>query len=127
MAIANMLWWVTHDGQQYATALNYVPLPQKIVTKDEIKIKSMKCGSRRAIQVPMANNLSSGAGTEVTPALRSGETSTASWKRALCSSRKTVQRAMKGRGNAASKRTGGTRRHTTQPGLGDHAIRQETD
>jgi phosphate transport system substrate-binding protein len=45
MAIANTLWWVTHDGQQYATALNYVPLPQNIVTKDEVKIKSMMCGS----------------------------------------------------------------------------------
>jgi phosphate transport system substrate-binding protein len=45
MAIANTLWWVTHDGQQYATALNYVPLPQNIVTKDEVKIKLMKCGS----------------------------------------------------------------------------------
>jgi len=45
MATANMLWWVTHAGQQYATALNYVPLPQNIVTLDEAKIKSMKCGS----------------------------------------------------------------------------------
>ncbi len=44
-ADANMLWWVTHDGQQYATPLNYVPLPQNIVTKDEVKIKSMTCGS----------------------------------------------------------------------------------
>ena len=38
-ATANMLWWVTHDGQQYATALSYVPLPPSIVTKDEVKIK----------------------------------------------------------------------------------------
>src|SRR5713101_1004861 len=45
MAIANMLWWVIHDGQQYATALNYVPLPQNIVTKGEVQIKSMKCVS----------------------------------------------------------------------------------
>src|SRR6266568_1944628 len=45
MAIADTLWWVIHDGQQYATALNYVPLPQNIVTKGEVQIKSMKCGS----------------------------------------------------------------------------------
>ncbi len=45
IAIANTLWWVIHDGQQYATALNYVPLPQNIVTKGEVQIKSMKCGS----------------------------------------------------------------------------------
>ena len=43
-AIANMLWWMAHDGQQYSTALNYVPLPQTIVTKDETQIKSMTCG-----------------------------------------------------------------------------------
>ncbi len=43
-AIANMLWWMVHDGQQYSTALNYVPLPNTIVTKDETQIKSMTCG-----------------------------------------------------------------------------------
>ena len=42
MAIANMLWWVIHDGQQYSTALGYVPLPQNIVTLSEAQIKSMK-------------------------------------------------------------------------------------
>jgi len=43
-AIANMMWWMTHDGQQYSTALTYVPLPAAIVTKDEAQIKSMTCG-----------------------------------------------------------------------------------
>ncbi len=43
-AIANMLWWMVHDGQQYSMALNYVPLPQTIVTKDETQIKTMTCG-----------------------------------------------------------------------------------
>ena len=45
MAIANMLWWVIHDGQQYSTPLGYVPLPANIVTLSEAQIKSMKCGS----------------------------------------------------------------------------------
>ncbi len=44
-AVANMAWWVTHDGQQYSTPLNYVPLPQTLVTQDEAKIKSIMCGS----------------------------------------------------------------------------------
>ncbi len=43
-AVANMLWWMTHQGQQYSTALSYVPLPSTIVTKDEAQIKSMTCG-----------------------------------------------------------------------------------
>ena len=40
MAIANMAWWVIHDGQQYAAALSYVPLPQNIVAKGAAQIKS---------------------------------------------------------------------------------------
>lgn len=44
-AVANMLWWMTHDGQQYAAPLKYVPLPATIVTKDEAQIKAMKCGN----------------------------------------------------------------------------------
>jgi len=45
-AVANMLWWLTHQGQQYSTALSYVPLPSGIVTKDEAQIKSMTCGGK---------------------------------------------------------------------------------
>ncbi|HEV2580967.1 MAG TPA: phosphate ABC transporter substrate-binding protein PstS [Ktedonobacteraceae bacterium] len=44
-AVANLLWWMTHEGQQYATALDYVPLPSTIVTLDEGQIKSMTCGT----------------------------------------------------------------------------------
>ena len=44
-AVANLAWWMTHQGQQYATALSYVPLPDNIVTRGEAKIKSMTCGS----------------------------------------------------------------------------------
>jgi phosphate transport system substrate-binding protein len=44
-AIANMLWWMIHDGQKYSTPLNYVPLPDAIVSKGEAQIKSMTCGS----------------------------------------------------------------------------------
>ena len=47
-AIANLLWWMTHQGQQFATPLNYVPLPDTIVAKDEAQIKSMTCGSSNA-------------------------------------------------------------------------------
>ena len=47
-ALANMLWWMTHEGQQYSTALDYVPLPSTIVTKDEAQIKTMTCGSSNA-------------------------------------------------------------------------------
>ncbi len=44
-AVANMLWWITHDGQQYSAPLKYAPLPDSIVSKDEAQIKAMQCGS----------------------------------------------------------------------------------
>ena len=44
-AVANLLWWMTHDGQQYSSSLSYVPLGPSIVTKDEAQIKSLTCGS----------------------------------------------------------------------------------
>jgi len=34
-ALAKFLWWVVHDGQQYAPGLIYVPLPKNIVSADE--------------------------------------------------------------------------------------------
>jgi len=43
-AVANMLWWMTHQGQSYSTALSYVPLPANIVAKDEAQIKQLTCG-----------------------------------------------------------------------------------
>ena len=43
-ALVNLLWWMVHSGQQYSTALTYVPLPAAIVTKSEAQIKAMKCG-----------------------------------------------------------------------------------
>ena len=43
-AVANMLWWMTHQGQSYSTPLSYVPLPANIVAKDEAQIKQLTCG-----------------------------------------------------------------------------------
>ncbi len=43
-AIANMLWWMVHTGQQYSTPINYVALSPSITSKDEAQIKSMMCG-----------------------------------------------------------------------------------
>jgi phosphate transport system substrate-binding protein len=49
-AIAQTVWWMVHDGQQYATPLSYVPLPANIVAKDEAQIKAMKCGNAACYQ-----------------------------------------------------------------------------
>jgi phosphate transport system substrate-binding protein len=39
--LAKFLWWAIHDGQQYAPALIYAPLPQNIVSADEQLLKSI--------------------------------------------------------------------------------------
>ena len=41
-ALVNALWWAIHDGQQYATALDYAPLSSTAVAKAENEIKSIK-------------------------------------------------------------------------------------
>ena len=41
-ALAKMLWWGVHDGQQYAAALNYAALSPSAVTNAENEILSMK-------------------------------------------------------------------------------------
>jgi len=40
-ALAKFLWWAIHDGQQYSTALIYVPLPQNVVAADEQLLMSL--------------------------------------------------------------------------------------
>lgn len=39
--LADYLWYMVHDGQSFAPALAYVPLPANIVSIDESSIKSM--------------------------------------------------------------------------------------
>lgn len=40
-ALARLLWWMTHDGQQLAPKLNYAPLHPSAVAKAEKLIRSM--------------------------------------------------------------------------------------
>ena len=49
-AIANTLWWMTHQGQQYAAAIFYAALSPSITTLDEGQIKSIMCGTKACYQ-----------------------------------------------------------------------------
>ena len=40
-ALVDVMWWAIHDGQQYATPLDYAPLPQDAVKKAEAEIRSI--------------------------------------------------------------------------------------
>jgi phosphate transport system substrate-binding protein len=44
-AIANLLWWMIHDGQSYAEPLHYAQLPAIMVAKSEMQIRSLICGN----------------------------------------------------------------------------------
>ncbi len=41
-AVAETAWYITHQGQKLGPGLNYVTLPQSVVSKDEQEIKSME-------------------------------------------------------------------------------------
>jgi len=43
-ALKWFLWWATHDGQAYASALSYVPLPQNVVEIDGASIAMIHYG-----------------------------------------------------------------------------------
>ena len=40
-ALVSFLWWIIHDGQNAASTLQYVPLPNAVVTLDETTIHSI--------------------------------------------------------------------------------------
>ena len=49
-ALAQMAWYVTHDGQKLAPDQNYVQLPDNVVKLDEDKIKKFQAGGQSCYQ-----------------------------------------------------------------------------
>jgi phosphate transport system substrate-binding protein len=45
-ALVDFLWWGIHDGEKYATALQYAPLPAEIVKRAEAKINAITSGGK---------------------------------------------------------------------------------
>jgi phosphate transport system substrate-binding protein len=50
-ALANFLWWATHDGQKLAGPLDYAPLPKAVVTKVEAALKSLTVQGKAVLAV----------------------------------------------------------------------------
>lgn len=46
-ALASLLWWMVHQGQQYAESLSYAPLPSTMVSRDEAQIRRLTCGDNQ--------------------------------------------------------------------------------
>jgi phosphate transport system substrate-binding protein len=47
-ALTRMLWWGSHDAQQYNAELGYAPLPVEVIKKGEDMIKSITVGGQPA-------------------------------------------------------------------------------
>jgi phosphate transport system substrate-binding protein len=45
-----LLWWVTHEGQQYAEALSYAKLPKAVVDKAEVIMRSVTFGGASVLK-----------------------------------------------------------------------------
>jgi phosphate transport system substrate-binding protein len=43
-ALAQFLWWATHDGQRFAAPLSYAPLPDTVTSKVEAKLRTLRSG-----------------------------------------------------------------------------------
>ncbi len=48
-ALANLLWWLIHDGQKFAKDLSYAPLPDPVVRKGEEKLRSVTVDGKPAL------------------------------------------------------------------------------
>jgi len=48
-AIAKYLWWSLHDGQKFAQTLDYAPLPSKVVTQVEGRLKELSSGGKKLL------------------------------------------------------------------------------
>ncbi len=44
--LVNLVWWMIHDGQQYAKPLNYAPLPEAAEKVADNILKSVKYGDQ---------------------------------------------------------------------------------
>lgn len=44
-ALANLFWWMIHDGQQFSEPLHYAALPDTMVARSAAQIRLMTCGS----------------------------------------------------------------------------------
>ncbi len=48
-ALAQFIWWAVHDGQRFAAALDYAPLPSGVVAQVEGVLKRLRAGGKPAL------------------------------------------------------------------------------
>ena len=48
-ALAKYVWWGVHDGQKFAKDLDYAPIPAKVLTKVEARLKELRSGDKKLL------------------------------------------------------------------------------
>jgi phosphate transport system substrate-binding protein len=48
-ALAKFVWWALHDGQSFSKDLDYAPLPAKVLTKLEARLKELRSGDKKLL------------------------------------------------------------------------------
>lgn len=48
-ALAKYLWWGLHDGQKFSKDLDYAPIPAKVLSKVEARLKELRCGDKKLL------------------------------------------------------------------------------
>jgi phosphate transport system substrate-binding protein len=48
-ALAKYVWWGLHDGQKFSKDLDYAPLPGKVLTKVEARLKELRSGDKKLL------------------------------------------------------------------------------
>jgi phosphate transport system substrate-binding protein len=67
LALTRFLWWELHDGQQYASALGFAPLPAAVVKIAEQKVLSIQINGKQALPTAYATPNPSVVGATSTP------------------------------------------------------------
>jgi phosphate transport system substrate-binding protein len=48
-ALAKYVWWGLHDGQKFSKDLDYAPIPAKVLTKVEARLKELRSGDKKLL------------------------------------------------------------------------------
>jgi phosphate transport system substrate-binding protein len=48
-ALAKYVWWGLHDGQKFSKDLDYAPIPAKVMTKVEARLKELRSGDKKLL------------------------------------------------------------------------------
>jgi phosphate transport system substrate-binding protein len=54
-ALGRFVWWALHDGQKFAAALDYAPLPAEIVVRAEASVKSLRAEGKPLVIISLSS------------------------------------------------------------------------